>query len=64
MNHRDLEITEVVVVINEAFCSKLKEAVARLVAAGMEVYSTDEDEGVVSGSIETFKLVELKRLTA
>jgi hypothetical protein len=62
MNHRDLEITEVVVVINEAFGEKLPEAVAKLVAIGMEVFSTDEDEGIVNGSIETYKLPLLQKI--
>jgi hypothetical protein len=62
MNHRDAEITEVVIVINETYCSKLKDAVAKLLVVGLEVFSTDEDEGVVSGSIEAYKLPELQKL--
>jgi hypothetical protein len=62
MNHRDLEITEVVIVINQAFCEKLKEAVDKLTAIGLEVFSTDEDEGVVTGSIESQKLTLLEKI--
>ena len=62
MNHRDAEITEVVVVINEAFCDKLKDAVVKLTAIGLDVFSTDEDEGVVNGSIEAYKLPDLQKL--
>jgi hypothetical protein len=62
MNHRDLEITEVIIVINQAFCARLADAVAKLTAAGLEVFSTDEDEGVVSGSIETYKVSELQKI--
>jgi hypothetical protein len=62
MNHRDAEITEVVVVISESHVSRLKEVVQTLVAVGVEVYSTDEDEGVVNGSIESYKLPELQKL--
>ena len=63
MNHRDAEITEVVVVLHQACENKLEEAVALLVAAGVEVFSTDEDEMLVNGSVETYKLREVEKLS-
>ena len=62
MNHRDAEVTEVVIVINEAYAERLNEAVTKLVAVGLEVFSTDEDEGVVNGSIESYKLPDLQKV--
>jgi len=62
MNHRDAEITEVVVVIHESYADRLGEAATKLTAFGVEVFSTDEDEGIVNGAIETFKLPELEKL--
>jgi hypothetical protein len=62
MNHRDAEITEVVVVIHRAHCERLDEMVDQLKAIGMEVFSSDDEECIVSGSIETFKLPELEKI--
>jgi MoaA/NifB/PqqE/SkfB family radical SAM enzyme len=62
MNHRDAEITEVVVVIHKTHCERLDEVVDRLKKFGVEVFSIDEEECVVSGSIETFKLPELEKV--
>jgi Cys-tRNA synthase (O-phospho-L-seryl-tRNA:Cys-tRNA synthase) len=62
MNHRDAEITEVVVVVHSNYCNRLEEAVAKIKGFGVEVFSTDVDECVISGSIETFKVPELEKL--
>jgi hypothetical protein len=62
MNHRDAEITEIVVVIHKTYCDRLGEAVAKLSSFGVEIFTTDEDEGVVTGSIETYKLTELEKV--
>ncbi len=62
MNHQDAEITEVVVVLHEACQNKLDDALSQLKAAGVEIFSTDEDEMLVNGSVETFKLKELEKL--
>ena len=62
MNHRDAEVTEVVVVIHQSYCNRLADAVASLTKLGVEVFSTDEDECIVNGAIQTFKLSELNQL--
>lgn len=62
MGHRDAEITEIVVVIHEAYCDRLGEAVSKLTTFGIEVFSTDEDEGIVNGSVETYKIPDLEKL--
>jgi hypothetical protein len=62
MIHRETEITEVVIVINESWCGKLTEAVEHVKAVGLEVFSTDDDEGVVTGSIESYKLGALEKV--
>jgi hypothetical protein len=62
MNHRDAEITEIVVVIHEQFCKRLNEAVEKLKQLGVEIFSFDCDEGVINGSIETYKLPELEKV--
>ena len=64
MIHRETEITEVVIVINEAWCGKLNESVEQLKAVGLEVFTTDDDEGVVTGSIESQKLPVLEKVAS
>lgn len=61
MIHRETEITEVVIVLSEAFGEKLDEAGEQLKGVGLEIFSTDPDEGVVSGSIESYKLPQLEK---
>ncbi len=62
MNHRDAEITEVVVILHSAYSGRLADAAEKLKQQGMEIFSTDTDEGVISGSIETYKVAELEKL--
>ena len=62
MNHRDAEITEVVVVIHKIHCEKLDVMVEKLKAFGLEIFSTDEEECIVNGSIETYRLPELEKI--
>ena len=62
MGHRDAEITEIVVVIHETYCKRLHEAVAKLTEFGIEIFSTDEDECVVNGSVETYKVPGVEKL--
>jgi hypothetical protein len=61
-NHSDAEITEVVIVLTTAYENRMAEAVETLKAAGMEVDSTDDDNDVVNGEIETSKLDALRKL--
>jgi hypothetical protein len=62
MNHRDAEITEVVVVIHKVHCERLDELVEQLKAFGLDVFSSDDEECIVSGCIETFKLPQLEKI--
>jgi hypothetical protein len=64
MSHRDAEITEVVVVISQPWAEKLTEAVEKLKSAGLDVFSVDEDESVINGAIETYKLAALQKIDA
>ena len=62
MEHRDAEITEILVVISEKYGDRLAEAACLLNAAGLEILSTDEEEGIVGGTIESYKLPTLQTL--
>jgi len=61
-NHSDAEITEVVIVLNTAYENRMAEAVGKLKATGMEVDSTDEENNVIDGTIESSKLEGLRKL--
>jgi hypothetical protein len=58
----DANITEVVVVLDKAYEEKLAEAVEKLKAIGMEVFRADDDNSVVEGQVETYKIHEMEKL--
>lgn len=58
----DANITDIVVVLDKSYEEKLNEAVAKLKACGMEVSNADDDNSVVEGSVETYKLHALEKL--
>jgi hypothetical protein len=62
MSHRDAEVSDIVVVLNQSFEGRTAEACSLLCGAGLQVIETDEDANVVEGSIETYKLPELHKL--
>jgi FlaA1/EpsC-like NDP-sugar epimerase len=61
-NHTEAEITEVVIVLTAAYENRMAEAVEKLKAAGMEIDSTDDDNDVVNGEIESAKLDALRKV--
>jgi hypothetical protein len=62
MAHQDAEVSEIVVVIHASYADRLNDAVEKLKTAGVEIFSTDEDEGIVSGCIEAYKAPSLEKL--
>jgi hypothetical protein len=60
----DATISDITVVLKEdcAEQPKTNEAVAMLKAAGMEVRSVDEDQSVVEGTIDAWKVKALEKL--
>jgi hypothetical protein len=60
-NHQDAEITEIVVVLNPA-TEDYTSAVEKLKAAGVEIFSTDEENDVIEGAIESSKLEAIKQI--
>ncbi len=61
-SHRDSEMAEVVVVLTKAYENKLTEAVAKLQVIGVEVSSTDDQNNIVEGTVESSKLMDLHKL--
>jgi predicted Fe-Mo cluster-binding NifX family protein len=61
-NHEDAEITEIIVVINKAGENYMDEAVEKLKAAGVEIFSTDEENDVVEGAVESVLLTEIEKI--
>jgi len=62
MNHRDAELTEVVVVLDELDTDRTGHVVQRLQAVGLEVWKVDDDRSVVEGAIDSCKVHDLKQV--
>ena len=62
MNHRDAELTEVVVVLDELDTDSTGQVVRRLQAIGLEVWKVDDDQSVVEGAIDAGKVHDLKQV--
>ena len=62
MNHRDAELTEVVVVLDELDMDSTGHVVRRLQAIGLEVWKVDDDQSVVEGAIDAGKVQDLKQV--
>ena len=60
MNHRDAEMTEVLVVLDELDDEQTIRVVEKLKEKGLEVFKVDNDESVVDGTIESDKVKSLK----
>ncbi len=61
-NHSDAEMTDVVIVLTTAYENRIAAAVEMLTAVGMEIDSTDQDNNVVEGTIESCKLEAIRKL--
>ncbi len=62
MNHCDAEISEIIVCLTADYAERLDDAVHQLESAGMTIASTDDDNSVVQGEIDTRKLAHLHKL--
>jgi len=58
----DAYVTDVVVVLDKAYEERLKEAVAKLKDAGMQIENADDDNSVVEGTINTSNVAALEKL--
>jgi hypothetical protein len=58
----DAIISDIVVVLDKAYESRLTDAVAMLKATGMEVRSADDDNSVVEGTIDASRVHDLEHL--
>ena len=62
MTHRELEMTDVVVVLDDLNDEQTLAAVEQLKTAGLCVESVDNDNSVVEGSVEAARLPELRKV--
>jgi hypothetical protein len=62
MNHRDAELTEVVVVLDDLDTDHTRQVVQRLQAAGLDVWKVDDDQSLVEGAIDSGKVHDLKQV--
>lgn len=61
MNHRDAEITEVVVVLDDLDDAQTNRVVEQLKSVGLEVSKVNNEESIVEGAIDSTRLGELKK---
>lgn len=61
-NHRDAEIAEIIVVIDPARENHMHEAVEKLKAAGVEIFSTNDETDTVEGAVDASKLADLRKI--
>ena len=62
MNHRDAEMTEVVVVLDDLNDEQTQRVVGQLQRAGLEVSKVDNDQSVVEGTVDSAKVHDLKHV--
>ena len=62
MNHRDAEITDVVVVLDDLNDEQTNQIVLKLQAAGLAVTNVDNNQSIVEGSIDSAKVHDLKHV--
>ncbi len=62
MDHRDAEITDVVVVLNDLSTEQTAQVVEKLKGAGLCVSNVDDEQSVVEGSIDSSKVHDLKHV--
>jgi hypothetical protein len=62
MNHREIEMSDVIVVLEELDDAATQAAVAALKLLGMCVESIDNDNSVVEGCVETCKIGDIKKI--
>jgi hypothetical protein len=62
MGHEDAELSEVIVVLVDEPGTTTQDAAKKLAELGLAVSDIDESDGVVSGTIETAKLAQVKKL--
>jgi hypothetical protein len=61
-NHRDSEMAEIVVVLHKNYENRMAEAVVLLKSINVDVSSTDEENNVVEGTVESGRLMEVHKL--
>ena len=62
MNHRDAEVTDVVVVLDDLDDQQTQEVVVNLKTVGLVVSNVDNDQSTVEGTIESQKVHDLKKV--
>ena len=56
----ELEVADIFIVLQQECAEKFDEAVVALIELGMEIASTDSDDGVVEGTLRTDRLAAVK----
>jgi ACT domain-containing protein len=60
--HRDASVSDVTIVIDARYGDKINAVVDDLKKMGVQVSEMDNDQGVIEGTVETFKVAEIQKL--
>lgn len=61
-NHFDAEMSDVVVIVNDAYKERLEAAIAALTDAGLKISDVDRDEGTIEGTLDVGRVGDVKKL--
>jgi hypothetical protein len=62
MEHRDEEVSDIVIVIKAEFAERLEHVVNQLKEAGVEIDGINDDVGTVEGNIESNRVYAIQQL--
>lgn len=60
--HRDASMSDVTIVLDVRYGDKMAEVTDELKKLGVQVSETDDDQGVVAGTVETFRITDVQKL--
>jgi hypothetical protein len=61
MPHEDAEVSDIVVILKQSCAEDMGKAVAELKKLGMEIESTDADNGAVEGTVGADKVATIRK---
>lgn len=61
-DHRDASVSDVTIVLDARYANRTDEAVAELRKLGLDIDQSNIEEGVVEGTVETYKIADIQKL--
>ncbi|HTW95646.1 MAG TPA: hypothetical protein VMD30_12665 [Tepidisphaeraceae bacterium] len=61
MKNQEMEVSDIVIVLDEEGCARIDDVVKRLKDLGTSISSVDNDNGVIEGTVDATKLKEIHK---